>query len=682
MILRESQAQKSSTKIFQNKFDKPVENCMIPLDMKTQLNASPIFTQGISPSDVSSMDMDLEGMKQACQIFRDNIYSNKIRAVVREWTCNAIDEHKKYQIDKPVIVSIGNGKFSVRDFAAGLNDDNIRNVFGKYFRSTKSNSNQQIGGFGVGAKAGHCYKDTFYVTSFFNGTKTIYCCVLAGDETGASIGQVVTMGCEPTKETGLLIEIEVDSHDIPEFLQESVSAARNTTLSKVDVYKDSKKIVIPQKTLIVAKDNVKIFQIDDESRDCFVTMGGVYYDLPEGVSIFKNYDGVRPKKCIQIDVPVGFFDIPISRENFRKNSKFDSNLAQCNRLLFELIKQQAAKISNFGLSFYLNPNNLDCSDIFTFKPIYFVGEAIAKHILNISLAGDDSHSQMMRKGKVLVCIVSNHKAHSTKQLSKMNDVLSNQKHKIFYIAENKAQNFLSFAANHNVDHNLIFAKFNSCFPTPKAGGATFTTDKYKVSKCGYPSNNQTLYLNALELHNLIFNSQCQTHEEAKAEIAAAKTKIQELQQLNRLTVSVGVGIYKKFKFASRTLANNLLALGYFDRDSLKYKIISGQLIEKTRKDLESSTKISETSKSLTPFISPKTRNIIEKARRLPFEKGSQYLKRIDQMTTVINKAVAKAEQKNAIASIFLDHCIQTNKYVYTFPARKDIRLVLKTVFSS
>ena len=37
-------------------------------------------------------------------------------------------------------------EFFVRDYAAGLSEYDIRNVFGMYFRSTKSNSNNQIGG--------------------------------------------------------------------------------------------------------------------------------------------------------------------------------------------------------------------------------------------------------------------------------------------------------------------------------------------------------------------------------------------------------------------------------------------------------------------------------------------------------------------------------------------------------
>ena len=238
--------------------------------MKTQLNTSPIFTQGIESSQVSNMDMDLEGMKQACQIFRDNIYTDKILAVVREWVSNAVDEHLKHGIEQPVQTGVKESRFFVRDFANGLDDNGIRNVFGKYFRSTKSNSDQPIGGFGVGAKAGHCYQDVFYVTSFHNGTKTVYSCILGGDESGASIGQVIEMSQEPTNESGLLVEIDIKVEryhsDTDTFMRYAHAMASNATLASVEVVNDlGTNIEADSKTLILQRDGIRFYSFDENS---------------------------------------------------------------------------------------------------------------------------------------------------------------------------------------------------------------------------------------------------------------------------------------------------------------------------------------------------------------------------------------------------------------------------------
>jgi hypothetical protein len=68
--------------------------------MKTATIASPLFTS--NNMDSSVMGMDAVGMDLATYFMRDKIYSNKIKAVVREYLCNAIDEHNKFDIKQAV----------------------------------------------------------------------------------------------------------------------------------------------------------------------------------------------------------------------------------------------------------------------------------------------------------------------------------------------------------------------------------------------------------------------------------------------------------------------------------------------------------------------------------------------------------------------------------------------------
>ena len=68
--------------------------------MKTAVKTTNIIASDNLESSV--MGMDAQGMDMATFFFRDKIYNNKIEAVVREYVCNAIDEHKKFGIDKPV----------------------------------------------------------------------------------------------------------------------------------------------------------------------------------------------------------------------------------------------------------------------------------------------------------------------------------------------------------------------------------------------------------------------------------------------------------------------------------------------------------------------------------------------------------------------------------------------------
>ena len=87
--------------------------------MKTATIASPLLTSDNMESSV--MGMDAVGMDLATYFMRDKIYSNKIKAVVREYLCNAIDEHNKFGIKAAVQTGIrvenNENIFYVRDFA-------------------------------------------------------------------------------------------------------------------------------------------------------------------------------------------------------------------------------------------------------------------------------------------------------------------------------------------------------------------------------------------------------------------------------------------------------------------------------------------------------------------------------------------------------------------------------------
>lgn len=101
-------------------------------------------------------------------ILRNNIYSNPLLAAFKETLSNAIDEHIKYDIKTPVEINIPNSfsnSFSVRDYAKGLSIDFMTNYYTKVGYSTKSESNDLLGGFGLGRMSPLAYTDLYMITS-------------------------------------------------------------------------------------------------------------------------------------------------------------------------------------------------------------------------------------------------------------------------------------------------------------------------------------------------------------------------------------------------------------------------------------------------------------------------------------------------------------------------------------
>ena len=77
-----------------------------------------------SSSDFESNSFRIAASPHAFRVLSSGLYSNKIRAVIREISCNAWDSHVEAGVaDVPFKVTLPNRlspTFSVRDFGVGL----------------------------------------------------------------------------------------------------------------------------------------------------------------------------------------------------------------------------------------------------------------------------------------------------------------------------------------------------------------------------------------------------------------------------------------------------------------------------------------------------------------------------------------------------------------------------------
>lgn len=133
----------------------------------------------------SKIGINADKMDEVAAFFRDRIYTDKPTAALRETLCNSFDEHVKYGIEKLVDVHLptpAEPYFSARDYAKGLSKDDVFDVFFTLLASKKREDKVSIGGFGVGSSAPHSYVDTFTVTSYFEGEKSVYVGINHGRE--------------------------------------------------------------------------------------------------------------------------------------------------------------------------------------------------------------------------------------------------------------------------------------------------------------------------------------------------------------------------------------------------------------------------------------------------------------------------------------------------------------------
>ena len=153
-------------------------------------------------------------------LLSSGLYTKKIEAIIRELSSNAIDAHKAagfsdtpYQMQLPN--SYNNYTFKIRDFGTGLSYDDVMNLYTTYGMSNKDNSNDFIGGMGLGSKSPFCYVDRFTIVSYFNKMKYVY--ISSKDEDGNP--QCNYVNKIPTEEpNGLEITLIAKNGDNSEFI--------------------------------------------------------------------------------------------------------------------------------------------------------------------------------------------------------------------------------------------------------------------------------------------------------------------------------------------------------------------------------------------------------------------------------------------------------------------------------
>lgn len=146
------------------------------------------------------------------------LYENPIEATVRETVSNGLDaiaesvqkEEGELYIYKPTRI---NPVFSVRDNGVGMSHEDLVNVYSKYGASTKQNNFDQIGAYGLGAKAPLAYGTEFTVSSVKNGVKTTI--IVVREELTNYIKIVSSV--ETDEPSGTTVSVPVQSGDISQF---------------------------------------------------------------------------------------------------------------------------------------------------------------------------------------------------------------------------------------------------------------------------------------------------------------------------------------------------------------------------------------------------------------------------------------------------------------------------------
>ena len=186
-----------------------------------KLNTSPANLAEIS-GGLGVTQFQMRANAKSFTILSNTLYSNKIRAIVRELGTNAFDSHvaagcpeKPFQVHLPTMLEPW---FAVRDFGVGLSSSDIEQIYTVYFESTKDTSNLFNGCLGLGSKSPFSYSTNFTVTSVKDGIRSLYSAFI--DDTGCPAVARLFHG-ETREPNGVEVKFPVNTQDFNAFRYEA-----------------------------------------------------------------------------------------------------------------------------------------------------------------------------------------------------------------------------------------------------------------------------------------------------------------------------------------------------------------------------------------------------------------------------------------------------------------------------
>lgn len=284
----------------------------------------------------NKVGINSENIDFISHLLTTNLYSKPLVSFFRETIANAFDSNLESGDDKkPILVlfqpssTIDNfsyistiGKIdiriSIRDYGTGLSPERFDLIYKNIGSSTKRESNDFIGMFGIGRFSCLSVSPNVEITSYYNGTKTIYFMY----KNGSAINVDKCYESSTNEPNGL--EVSLKTNTTIENIKEALYNVQffDTVVVKSETSITTLKNIVE---MFNARKNVsfKNFsfcnKVGKETVEGYIRMGNVLYENPS-----RDYR-FRTERMI-LTVPMGSVDIVPSREKLQLTKKTEQQL--------------------------------------------------------------------------------------------------------------------------------------------------------------------------------------------------------------------------------------------------------------------------------------------------------------------------------------------------------------------
>jgi hypothetical protein len=278
------------------------------------------------------------------------LYENPVEAAVRETVSNAIDAVSVTHSGPRPVVSIEtpttlNPVLVVSDNGVGMSYEDLKEIYSKYGASTKADDFNQVGAYGLGAKAPLAYGTEFTVTSVKDGVKTTI--IVAREELTNYIKIIDSVHTD--EPSGTTVSIPVSNGDIDRFsvyvnnyekypMEKDIDFVINDKLKN-----DSEYVLLNKgiKTFQSGDDSVKgrvwvkkgmefhiltKYTMEEVMQKTAFLIGGWIYASP-------NYRRSGQEACLVVELKAGIVGFNSSRDSILDNERSESLMGLVNQYL-------------------------------------------------------------------------------------------------------------------------------------------------------------------------------------------------------------------------------------------------------------------------------------------------------------------------------------------------------------
>lgn len=306
-----------------------------------------IQSQGVL--EEAQFGISTKDQSHVLSILRDKLYSDKILAVLREYSTNAVDAHVEVgKSDLPIKVILPTRMapyLIIRDHGPGLSQEEIFQIYIQYGASTKRQSNDVIGQLGLGCKSAFAYTDSFTITSYQGGRQSIYHAFI--DE--SNMGKVVKLSDEQTGEAdGIEIKIAVNTKDVNSFKEKARNLFKyfNVRPNCSAISYEEEKKVLEGTGWYIPENN----RYGYDNRKAIIVMGNIPYPLNKDLLIGKLEGDKRRQKVksllethIVMKARIGNLSISASRESLEYTDQTVENIVNQVVAIYDEMSQKVSQ---------------------------------------------------------------------------------------------------------------------------------------------------------------------------------------------------------------------------------------------------------------------------------------------------------------------------------------------------